>query len=170
MDSWFELAQLVLVAIQAFTAIVIMRATIRITHYTKVTVDEGKKNRRKGNIENKLKEAYSPLYELLRRAHIDDGLRTAVRQTSPEKKFVFTEEEFARVWSIVETFGSHLGSQERMALTNALREDRPTIHDIKILAEVRWHRFEGATMSGHYDHVLGTCRDLMKELDQLTQL
>jgi len=156
-------------AIQAFTALVIMWATIKITCYAKVTIEEGRKNRRKDAIENKLKEAYSPLYEILRRAHIDNCVRAVVRQIDPEKKFVFTEEEFTKIWSIVETFGHHLGSQERMALTNAIREDRVELHDFRFHGGIGWHRFKHTIMIEHYNHVYGMCRDLMRELDVLTK-
>lgn len=169
MDSWFDLTMAIAAAIQAFTALVIMWATIKIRGYTKVTIEEGRKDRRKDAIENKLKEAYSPLYEIMRRAHIDNRVRAVVRQIDPEKKFVFTEEEFTKIWSIVETFGHHLGGQERMALTNTIREDRVELHDFRLHEGIGWHRFEYTIMIEHYNHVYGMCRDLMRELDVLTK-
>jgi hypothetical protein len=158
----------VLPAVEIVLNAVIVIATVCLAYYAKVTVDEGKKNRRKDVIESKLREAYSPLYEILRRAHIDDGVRNAVRQISPTKEFVFREDEYARLSSIVETFGHHLGSQERMAFTNSLREDRQDRADVRNLGDgTRWYRFARSVMENHYMHVWRTCQDLMKELDAL---
>jgi hypothetical protein len=149
---------------------VIVAATVCLAWYAKVTIDEGRRNRRRDSIESKLREAYSPLYEILRRAHIDNGVRNAVRQISPTKEFVFTEDEYSRLWTIVETFGHHLGSQERMGFTNSLREDRKDLADVRDLDDgMRWHRFAMTVFDKHYIHVWRTCEHLIKELDGLTK-
>jgi hypothetical protein len=156
--------------IEITSDLVIVAATVFLAWYAKVTIDEGKKNRRKDNLESKLKEAYSPLYEILRRAHIDNGVRNAVRQIPPTKEFVFREDEYARLWTIVETFGHHLGNQERMGFTNSLREHRQDLADVRGLGDgTRWYRFASPIMEKHYMHVLRTCQDLVKELDELTK-
>ena len=61
------------------SAIVMTIVTVVLARYAYVTIEEGKKDRRKDTIERMLENLYSPLYEILRRArHETDNFKPMV--------------------------------------------------------------------------------------------
>jgi len=98
--------------IQAAAAVATTFATFIIIYYAKVTIDEGKKNRRKDTIEKMLEYLYSPMYELLPRArHEQTDERRWVRQqpsTQGPGDYAFRQQELAELRGIVEKYGHYL--------------------------------------------------------------
>jgi hypothetical protein len=151
--------------ITAISSAAMMIATAFVAYYAYVTIREGRKNRRKDTIEKMLENAYSPLYEILRRAKFGDE-RNIIRQAISPREYVLEEEEFTQVREIVERFGHYLGHQERIALTNALAK-----HDIyRDLPGGLYYRFRLVDIENHWIHVWKTCESLRKELEDLTKV
>jgi uncharacterized protein YggT (Ycf19 family) len=77
LTDWITIVLLPWVAL--LSTIVMTIVTLVLARYAYVTIEEGKKNRRKDTIERMLENLYSPLYEIVRRArHETDNFKLMV--------------------------------------------------------------------------------------------
>lgn len=151
-------------AIQAGAAVATVVATIFIIHYAQVTIEEGKKNRRKDMIEKQLEKVYSPLYEILRRARHEKE-RDLIRKILPPTDYVLEEREFIKAREVLEDFGHYLPRQVRMGLTNAFEKA-----DVEDSGGKRYYRVHLAIISQYDNYIIWTCEELRRELEKLTQV
>jgi len=162
--------------IQAIMAIVTGFATAVLTYYAYVTIDEGKKNRRKDTMEKMLENLYSPLYELLRRArHEETDERRWARQQafSPQthgpRDYAFKESEFAELRRILERYGHYLDEVKLMKLNMDLDKFDQVIPSYKPgTGPHPYYRFWNGDMDPYFDYVRKRCEELREQLQQLT--
>lgn len=159
--------------IQAAAAVATTFATFIIIYYAKVTIDEGKKDRRKDTVEKMLKNLYSPLYELLRRArHEDTEERRWVRQqpsTQGPRDYAFEERELAEVRHIIEKYGHYLDQTILLKLNMTLDKFDQVIPSYKPETGPHpYYRFWNGDMDPYFDYVRKRCEKLREQLQQLT--
>lgn len=108
------IASMSLSAIQPIATVVATIATVAIVYYAKATIDEGKKNRSKDTLENKLSQLYNPLFEILSTTK-DQG-----RQTGSTTTFLCQMELIERMRRIFEGYSYYLSSEEREKIKAAI--------------------------------------------------
>jgi hypothetical protein len=88
--------------------------TVALVYYARVTILEGKKNRRKATIEKQLENVHSPLFEILGRPmHIADST------------YYYSPDDLRKIWGIVQSFGYYLDSDEHAQFRRLLRVGTP---------------------------------------------
>lgn len=122
---------------------------------------ELRKREEKKIAEKKLKEAYAPLYEILRRAYFDNGVRNVVRNMNPYKPLVLEETEFTEVCNIVQNFGYHLPLQLQRGFTLALQK-----YDNKDYGGKKYCRFELVDFNGYWNHIFRMHDELRRKLER----
>jgi len=160
------------------SAIVMTIVTVVLARYAYVTIEEGKKDRRKDTIERMLENLYSPLYEILRRArHETDNFKPMVIAEWNHKEgrvgprdCVLSEKQLARVREIVERFGHYMDPVEQALLTKVLANP----DSIGAISGDRltepWHLFLNAEIDPRFDYIKKTRDMLRKELDELVRV
>ena len=109
LTDWITIVLLPWVAL--LSTIVMTIVTLVLARYAYLTIEEGKKNRRKDTIERMLENLYSPLYEILRRARYETGdFKSMVIAEWNHKEgrvgprdCVLSEEQLARVREVIES-------------------------------------------------------------------
>lgn len=129
-------------------------ALVGVTGYyawqTQRLVEEMRKDRRRQFLENALEKAYSPLFEVFRKALID-----ATRPRSATSSFSFSLPEISQISTVVERYGHYLGP-------HLLGKIRVTIVDKA--GKTEW---QPAEMNGLYDEIMGKSEALGKKLQSL---
>ena len=159
------------------SAIVMTIVTIVLARYAYVTIEEGKKNRRKDTVERMLENLYSPLYEILRRARYetDKFKLMVIAEWNKEgrggpRDCVLSEEQLARVREVVERFGHYMDPVEQALLTKVLANP----NSIGAISGDRltqpWHLFLNAEIDPRFDYIKKTRDTLRKELDELIRV
>jgi hypothetical protein len=86
--------------------------TFALVYYAHVTIEEGKKNRRKDTVEKTLENVYSPLYAILPRGEsMEGGSREKERELARIEigcHYVFYDSEVERMLEILERFGHYV--------------------------------------------------------------
>jgi hypothetical protein len=160
------------------STIIITIATVFVAGYAYVTIQEGKKNRRKDTIERMLENLYSRLYEILRRARYETSdFKTMVIAECNNVKgrvgprdCVLSEEQLARVRDIVERYAHYVDSDEQARLTEALSEHVA----IGAIQQTRLtqpqYLFLNSQIDPRLDYIKQRRDELRKELDDLIDL
>lgn len=138
-------------------------ATIVLAVYAYLTIQEGKKDRRKDTIERMLENAYSPIYEILRRAKFENDERSQARAKVPGFDWVVTRTELERMREITEKFGHYFDRKESGKLA-------------MFLERAKYTRTETTPYWGFSEIEMGQCFEfitrergrLKLELDRLT--
>jgi hypothetical protein len=129
--------------------------------YAFKTIDEMKRDRRKDAIEKQLEAAYSPLYEILRRAGFEStDHRNSLRG---DAKWAVSEAEYSEMRMIIEKHGHHLGRDEAARISKLLQEakrQRPVADWSYALPE--------PYVIERYEHLKKLRDDLIDEYDELT--
>jgi hypothetical protein len=102
--------------------------TVALARYAYVTIEEGKKKRRKDTIESMLENLYSRLYEIFGSARYETSDFKAMVIAEWNRRegrvgprdCILSEEQLARVREIVERFGHYMGPVEQSQLTKVL--------------------------------------------------
>jgi hypothetical protein len=103
--------------------------TVLIINYARVTVEEGRKDRRKDLLDKALEEVYSPLFDIFSQELMREDLFTKKQgewqvdsKVYWEKSFTYhlTDEQLKCIRRIVERFGHLIPPQLRMDLANAI--------------------------------------------------
>jgi len=145
--------------------VVMTGATLFLAIYAYVTIQEGKKNRRKDKIEKMLEQAYSPLYEILRRAKFENGERSAARQKGGFD-FAVTPVELDRMREIMERFGHLIGKPQSERISMIVERSKYTRTGTS-----PWRGFTSEMeMDKHYNYLREERDRLRQELDELTSL
>ncbi len=165
MESWSDW-------IQAFAATASTFATFVIVYYAKLTIDEGKRNRRKDTIENMLEKIYSPMYEILRRAKFgNDEIRQSIRADpsgNGPRDYVLEKNEVDEINQLIERYGHYLNPIDLAKLTKAI--ERP-IRSNRVFPGfgIAYFHLLNAEIDPHFESIKN-CRDqLRRELEELTR-
>lgn len=169
------LTAVVLPWVTLLSTIAVTIATFALARYAYVTIQEGKKNRRKDTIENMLQNLYSPLYEILRRARYETSDFKAmviaewnnIEGREGPRDCVLSEEQLVRVREIVERFGHYMDPDEQARLTKVLSnpDSIGAIH-VERLKQPQ-HLFLNAEIDQRFDYIKDRRDTLRKELEHL---
>lgn len=99
---------------QAISAVIMTIMTGFLIRYAKATIDEGKKNRSKDTLENKLAQVYNPLFEILSTS------KDQVIQREGMTTFLCQMESVERMRRIFEGYSFYLDSEERDKIKAAI--------------------------------------------------
>jgi len=138
--------------------------------YAKATIEEGKKDRRKDAIENKLEKIYSPIFDILRKAKFDTT--RYARKDSVDEYLVF-DREFKEIHRRLAVFGHYLPTDElrkfAITLEKFRRKEYPRIIYGKSSTEYEYLFYE-ADIGLDYEYFRKERDRLAKELEELTKL
>lgn len=129
--------------------------------YAFKTVDEMKRDRRKDAIEKKLEAAYSPLYEILRRAGFESTDQR--KNLRGDVKWAVSEAEYDEMKIVIEKHGHCLGRGEAAKISKLLHEakrQRPVTDWSYALPE--------PYVIERFEDLKKRRDDLMDEFDELT--
>ena len=138
-------------------------ATIVLAVYAYLTIQEGKKDRRKDTIERMLENAYSPIYEILRRAKFENDERSQARGKIPGFDWVVTRTELDRMREIIEKFGHYFDRKESGKLAMFLERAKYTR-----TGTTPYWGFSEIEMSQCFEFITRERDRLKQELDRLT--
>ena len=170
--------------IQALPNWVMVGATLALAYYAYVTIEEGKKNRRKDTIEKKLERLYSPLYEIMWRArHEKSPEREWVRKPggdSLSRDWAFLETEFEKVRSIFGRYGHYLEADGLSKLVidfdSSKREQCDTVPCNRPLPampstteQILYYRFANSLLDPYFEKIIRQREDFRKDLQELTK-
>ena len=146
------------------SAVIMAAATVALVRYAHVTIEEGKKDRRKDMIERQLEKVYSPLYEILRRAKFENGDRSKARQVL-RVDWVAHLDEYTRMREIVVVFGHYFENQKELELfAKALENPRTEPEPFG-----KWRGFEETVMWARFKHIMDKRERLFQDLVELTR-
>jgi len=177
MESWSSIIQASAAVATTFLTFFIIFYAKKTIDYARVTIEEGKKNRRKDWIEKRLETVYSPLCEMIREAKVgnksQDGrklAKDAFLNVDEEDDYVFDEMQIEQIRELVERFGHcmEIGHQSICEHLLAGRDNDPILPVYRSTAfpmiRVASYRFE------QYAEDIRTRQlDLRKELEDLTR-
>jgi len=138
-------------------------ATIVLAAYAYLTVQEGKRDRRKDTIEKMLEDAYSPVYEILRRAKFENNERSQARAKLDGFDWVVTGAELGRMREIIEKFGHYFDRDESRRFAMILERAKYT----RVGTSPLWG-FGETEMGQWFSYIMRERDRLKRELDQLT--
>ena len=161
-----------------FSTILMTIVTVALARYAYVTIEEGKKNRRKDTIESMLENLYSRLYEILRSARYETSDFKAMVIAEWNRRegrvgprdCILSEEQLARVREIVERFGHYMDPVEQSQLTKVLsKPDSIGAIQGERLKQPQ-HLFLNTEIDLRFDYIMKTRDTLRKELDDLIRV
>ncbi len=137
----------------AVATVVLVGVTAYYAWQTKHLVDEMRKDRRRQFLENALRKAHTPLYEVFRRALIE-----STRPRTATSSYSFTIDEIDQIRAIVEKYGHYL--------------DYPLLTEIvvTIVNKTGKTEWQPAEMGNLYEKLMGKFESLRKELQTLVSL
>jgi len=139
--------------------------------FAAITIDEGRKDRRKDSLEKQLVNLYSPLYAMFQRAKfgVDDSrndVRNLPTSSDIPKSFVLDDREVDRIRQVLERYGHYLEPSEREYLFRSLDMGERE----SIMPKARpYFRYRDIDLRPHYDFVMDRLKKMKKELDDLTR-
>jgi len=142
--------------VMAVSSIVTIGVTSALAYYAYVTINEGRKDRRKDTIEKKLTDAFSPLSAILLKAR-DRG-----RKIDPST-WAFDQSEINQIEKAVSNFGHYLDKTQRARIREILKQksERPPTNQT-------W-RFQESEIAKIFDYIEHTRDELVIELEELTK-
>jgi hypothetical protein len=152
-------------------SIVTTGATVVLAYYAWVTIEEGKKNRRKDTVERMLADMYSPIYAILLKAKgtSQGDSRDPFRERYPNLQWVLMRTQLERLLGIIDQYGHYFDEENEYAELSALLNDtalHPTTVDSQ--GHAFMFGFTEAQMSKHFDRIATKRRELRLELHELT--
>jgi hypothetical protein len=143
--------------------------TLALTYYAWVTIREGRKNRRKDTVETMLREVYSPLYDILRKALYEEGVRAAYRSSHSGLDWVVMHSERERMLEIIAKYGHYFDDEKEFnSFSNLLSSASHFTIDSGGLSFL--FGFTDIEMSKHLDYVGEKRKELRNELYGLTKV
>ena len=141
--------------IVVISAVIMTAATVALARYAYVTIEEGKKDRRKDTIEKQLENVYTPIYEILRLAR-DRG------QPLDSSTWAVSKKELERIDKIIATFGHYFGRDdlERFRKTLQRGKEEPAYKETML--------YQTAEINDAVQYIEKRRKDLMTELEELT--
>lgn len=151
--------------ITAISTIAMTIATVVLAIYAYLTVEEGKKNRRKDTIEKMLENVYSPLYEILRKAKFENHERGEARPLSGFEWAVY-DNELQTMREIVEKFGHYFDDRAEFEKVSMLVQ-RPK----RTRVGLNWFNgFSEVDMAEHFGYIKRRRDELTDELRELIKV
>lgn len=142
--------------VMAASSVVMIGVTFALVYYAYVTINEGRKDRRKDTIEKKLTDAFSPLSAILLKAR-DRG-----RKIDPSA-WAFDQSEMNQIEEVVSNFGHYLDKTQRARIREILKQksERPPTNQT-------W-RFQESEIAGIFNYIEDARDELVIELEELTK-
>jgi len=166
MESWSSIIQAGAAIATTFLTLFIILYAKKTIEYTKVTIEEGKKDRRKETIEKQLENLYSPLRETLWRAKKGNEYH---RQTTRDiinrvgvVDYVIKNQELDDILTRIKTFGHYLNPEIRESLTQALGQSEETQHP-------DYRQIQNAYIDPHFKYIDEKQKLLTEEFIDLTR-
>jgi hypothetical protein len=143
-------------------------ATVTLVAYSYVTIEEGKKNRRKDTIEKMLEDVFFPLYQVLWRAKYEGTSGRVQMRGGRDGYYAIRDKEIENIQDILERFGHYVDAAKLKEFNEVLDhpQDRRTCGG-PLEPSFLYSGYANAQMDPFFNHVKRQSEQLKKQLRDL---